>query len=149
MVLVFFSEGDGTDCSLVGSYARTISGSADPIRAAFDELVMGPTADEAAAGAGSFFSEETTGMIISTELDAGLLVVDVEDRRAAISNAGTSCGSAAFVSALNSTAFQFPEVESVRFEMEGDTFVLTGEGRACSLATLPTDAPCIQTRPEA
>ncbi|NNE73577.1 MAG: GerMN domain-containing protein [Acidimicrobiales bacterium] len=118
-MLVYFSEGDGTDCSLVGRHERTIAAGLDPIRGSFDALVAGPTPEEREAGAFSFFSDETAGMIRSAELDGDLLIVDFEDRLALISNAGTSCGSAAFASALTSTAFQFPEVERLRLTLEG------------------------------
>ncbi|NNC79167.1 MAG: GerMN domain-containing protein [Acidimicrobiales bacterium] len=118
-MLVYFGEGDGTDCTQVGAHERTVATDADPIRAAFDELVHGPTAEEQLAGAGSFFGEGTVGMVRSTWLDDGSLVVDLEDRRTDLANASTSCGSAAFLSELTQTAFQFPEVETVQFTMGG------------------------------
>ncbi len=54
-VQVFFSTGDGSDCSEVEAFDRIIADGADPLRATFDQLVAGPTAEDSDAGAGSFF----------------------------------------------------------------------------------------------
>jgi hypothetical protein len=118
-VEVHFSTGDGTDCSEVSAFERTVDADGAPARAAFDELVGGPTATEEAAGASSFFSSVTAGSVRSVSLDAGVLTVDLDDIRGEISNAGTSCGSAAFTAGLNGTAFQFPTVDRVRYLFEG------------------------------
>jgi hypothetical protein len=52
-------------------------------------------------------------------LDNGLLLVDFGDFRELIANASTSCGSMSLLSQLNATAFQFEEVERVRYLIEG------------------------------
>ncbi len=52
-------------------------------------------------------------------LEDGLLEVDFEDFRAEIANASTSCGSASLIASLNATAFQFSEVERVRYSIFG------------------------------
>ncbi|MCJ7781801.1 MAG: GerMN domain-containing protein, partial [Acidimicrobiia bacterium] len=109
----------GGACDDVVVYERQIGASADPIVAAFESLVAGPTIDEEASGAGSFFSAATTGMVASAAVDDGLLVVDFDDLRSVIPNASTSCGSMALLAQLTSTAFQFDDVERVRYEIEG------------------------------
>lgn len=118
-VLVYFSTGDGTDCSEVTAFERTVDAALGPAEAAFGELVGGPTAAEEADGASSFFSAATADALRSVVLEDGVLTVDLEDIRAEISNAGTSCGSAAFVAQLTSTAFQFPTVDRARFLFAG------------------------------
>ena len=92
--------------------------------AAFESLVAGPTAEEKASGADSFFSADTSGMVVSAAIDQELLVVDFEDLRSVIPNASTSCGSMALLAQLNTTAFQFDRIERVRYQIEGscDTF---------------------------
>lgn len=110
---------NGGECDDVVAYERRIGASADPIVAAFESLVAGPTIDEEASGAGSFFSAGTTGMVESAAVDDGLLVVDFDDIRAVIPNASTTCGSMALLAQLTSTAFQFDDVERVRYEIEG------------------------------
>ena len=115
---------NGGECDDVVAYERQIGASADPIVAAFESLVAGPTIDEEASGAGSFFSAETTGMVASAAVNDGVLVVDFDDLRSVIPNASTTCGSMALLAQLNTTAFQFDDVERVRYEIEAscDTF---------------------------
>jgi len=115
---------NGGECDDVVAYERQIDASADPIVAAFESLVAGPTIDEEASGAGSFFSAETTGMVASAIVNDGVLVVDFDDLRSVIPNASTSCGSMALLAQLSTTAFQFDDVERVRYEIDGscDTF---------------------------
>jgi len=119
VVQVYFSTGDGTDCSEVSAFERTVDASIGPSLAAFQELVGGPTSTEESAGASSFFSSATATAVQSVALDGGILTVDLADIRADISNAGTSCGSAAFTSGLNATAFQFSSVDKARYLFAG------------------------------
>ena len=118
---VFFGTGDPDVCEAVAPHERSVPAGEDPIRVAFDQLVRGPTAQEKAAGASSFFSSETEGSIRSATTVGGRLVVDVEDFRDVLTPAGanTSCGSGALLGELNATAFQFPAVDVVRYELEG------------------------------
>ncbi|MEM9608358.1 MAG: hypothetical protein AAGA99_13110 [Actinomycetota bacterium] len=120
-ISVFFGTGDPDVCEAVAPHARAVPTVADPVRFAFDELVAGPTDRERAEGAFSFFSAETAGGIRSVTSDGQRLVVDVVDLRDVLTPAGanTSCGSAAQLGELNATAFQFPSVASVRYELEG------------------------------
>ena len=122
-VEVAFTVNDG-ECDDVVVYERQVDASADPIVAAFESLVAGPTIDEQASGAGSFFSAETTGVVASAVADDGVLVVNFDDLRSVIPNASTTCGSMALLAQLTTTAFQFDDVERVRYEIDGscDTF---------------------------
>jgi len=114
-----FSAGDGSDCSEVVAVPRFVAANVDPMKAAFDLLVAGPTADEIAGGASSLFSEATAGSVRSASLDGGLLTVDFEDVRGDLNNASTTCGSEALLAQLNGTAFQFIEVERVTYTIDG------------------------------
>ncbi|MGH1490813.1 MAG: GerMN domain-containing protein [Acidimicrobiales bacterium] len=116
---VYFSSGDGSDCEAVQPFPRTLAADADPYLGAFQELVAGPSATETEAGAGSFFSPQTASVIRSVTLNEGLLTVDFSDLRSLIPNASASCGSAALLAQLNSTAFQFTAVERTRYLIEG------------------------------
>jgi hypothetical protein len=120
-VLVFFGTGDPDVCEAVAPHQRSVPAGAEPVRAAFDALVAGPTTSEIAQGAGSFFSGETEGTIRSAAIDGGRLTIDFDDVRAVLTPAGanSSCGSAALLAELSSTAFQFAAVDVVRFELEG------------------------------
>lgn len=122
-VEVAFTVNNG-ECDDVVVYARQVDESADPIVAAFESLVAGPTIDEEASGAGSFFSADTTGMVASATVNDGVLAVNFDDLRSVIPNASTTCGSMALLAQLTTTAFQFDDVERVRYEIDGscDTF---------------------------
>lgn len=122
---VFFATGDGSDCAEVTAFPRQVPAAAEPVRAALDELVAGPTADEQNRGAGSFFSTETAGTVRSATIDQGLLVVDFVDFRRHLGGASSSCGSAQFLAELNTTVFEFPEVQRVRYEIEGSCYTFT------------------------
>jgi hypothetical protein len=120
-ISVFFGTGDPDVCEAVAPHARTVPAGADPIRFAFDELVAGPTDREREQGAGSFFSDDTERTVRSATTDGRSLVVDFEDFRDVLTPAGanTSCGSAALLAELSATAFQFPSITLVRYELEG------------------------------
>jgi hypothetical protein len=120
---VYFSFGDGSDCAEVKGYERTYEAGPDPIIVAFDELVGGPTEAEIADGAGSFFSAATADVVRSVILDGEVLSVDFDDIRLSLNNASTSCGSSSLLSQLTSTAFQFEDVERVRFSINGSCSV--------------------------
>ncbi|MDH3540530.1 MAG: GerMN domain-containing protein [Acidimicrobiia bacterium] len=121
---VYFSFGDGSDCSEVKGYQRTYQTGLDPIILAFDLLVAGPTGEEIADGAGSFFSADTADVVRSVNLDGdGVLSVDFEDIRLRLNNASTSCGSSSLLSQLTSTALQFEEVARARFSINGNCSV--------------------------
>jgi len=116
---VYFSVGDGSDCAEVAPFPRPRPAAGDPIQVAFDELVSGPDAGEIVGGASPMFSSDTSGSVVSASLTDGLLVVDFTDLAALLPNAATSCGSQALMAQLNETAFQFTEVDRVRYRING------------------------------
>ncbi len=118
-VRVVFASSDASDCSNTETFDLTIDEAAEPMEAAFELLLAGPTAAEQATGAGSFFSDETRGMVRSVTLESGLLTVDFEDLRPVIPNASTSCGHLSLIAQLNGTAFQFAQVDRVTYQIDG------------------------------
>ncbi|MGK7310847.1 MAG: GerMN domain-containing protein [Candidatus Longimicrobiales bacterium M2_2A_002] len=98
---------------------RAVPGSLNGLRAAFTELLEGPTPAERRAGLQSWFSRETAGMLRSVRLDDGFVVVDFQDLRPVIPNAVSSAGALMLVGELTATAFQFPAVERVEFRIDG------------------------------
>ncbi|MGF1647189.1 MAG: GerMN domain-containing protein [Kineosporiaceae bacterium] len=121
-VQVFYGVEGSDDCSAVTGYDRSLSQGSDPVRGAFDQLVLGPTRVEREAGAVSFFTgEDTPGVVLGTSLTDGLLVVDFQGGLPlVIPNASASCGSEQLLAELRATAFQFDEVDRVSFTLEGD-----------------------------
>ena len=118
-VEVFFSVGDGSDCSMVEGFTVKVPAGDDPIEVSLAALVGGPTEEEAESGASSFFSTDTAEVITSISLEDGLLLVDFVDLRSDLDDASTSCGSEALLSQLNATALQHPNVERVRYSVVG------------------------------
>lgn len=88
-------------------------------RAALAALLRGPTPAEREAGLDSWFSEATAGALRGAELRDGFLVVDFEGLDRLIPNASSSLGSLLLISALDSTVFQFPIVDSVEYRLDG------------------------------
>ena len=119
-VEVVFALANSSDCSGVKHYDRIIGAEAEPIEAAFNLLVAGPNEQETADGAESFFSAQTANTVHTVHLDGGLLTVNFADFSRSMNNASTSCGSSSLIAQLNATAFQFPAVEQVQYEMEAD-----------------------------
>ena len=122
-VRLFFHPDDSADCATTISFERLVPSNADPIQEALAALVGGPSEDEVAAGARSFFGSSTVDVLLSTSLVDGLLTVDFDDLRSLIPNASASCGSEALLAELDRTALQFETVERVRYEINGSCMV--------------------------
>jgi spore germination protein GerM len=119
-VEVFFGTGDGTDCASVARHERQVVGtSGTPIVSTVQALMAGPTEEERAGGAFSFFGPETADLRVDATLVDGSLTVDFADFSTIIPNASTSCGSANLLAELTTTVFQFPEVDSVSYTFDG------------------------------
>jgi hypothetical protein len=99
---------------------RPVTDTASHLRTALEWLLRGPTAVEQAAGIQSWFSDKTAGALRSVDIDSsGHAIVDFQDLRGLIPNASSSAGSAVLLQELNGTVFQFPEILSVEYRMEG------------------------------
>lgn len=119
-VQVFYGAGDGTDCAAVSGYRREVElDMGSPIVPALRALLAGPTDEERADGAFSFFGPETADLRVDASLVDGLLTVDFADFSGIIPNASSSCGSANLLAELATTVFQFSEVEGVAFQFDG------------------------------
>lgn len=120
LVVVFHGIESPVTCSKVAGYERRVPSDADPIRAAFEELLKGPSEAEKSDGAWSWFSGATAGMLRDVSLTGDRLTVDFTDFSAVIPNASSSCGSAALLAQLTATAFQFDQVNHVAYSLEGN-----------------------------
>jgi hypothetical protein len=117
--MVFFGTGDGSDCGATAPVERRLAEGADRVVGVLEALVAGPTAEETADGASSFFSTATADSLRSATLDDELLLVDFIGLDTLIPNASTSCGSELLLAELTRTTLQFAEVERVRFQLDG------------------------------
>ena len=114
---VFFHTGDPADEPV--AFTRTVPAGPAVLHAALGQLLAGPTAAEREAGATSWFSD-ATDLFLDVTLDEGHAVVDLGDLRTVIPNASTSAGSQMLLSQLDATVFQFDNVESVLYRIDGD-----------------------------
>ena len=90
------------------------------LRTALEQLLRGPSAQPQSGDTRSWFSAKTADALRSVSLDsAGNASVDFHDLRPLIPNASSSAGSASLLDELNTTVFQFPEIRSVEYRMEG------------------------------
>lgn len=87
--------------------------------AALRALLSGPTAAERESGLHSWFSAATADAVAGFERRNGLAVVDFRGLDRAIPGASSSAGSAMLLSALDSTLFQFPAVDSIEYRLDG------------------------------
>jgi putative hemolysin len=116
---VFFSnEALGDPCGQVFPVSRSVPAD-DPVRAALEALVAGPTEEEVAEGYGGWFSAETQDVLRSLTVADGTAHADFTDLRRVIPNASTSCGSAALLAELDTTLLQFPDVHATRYSING------------------------------
>ena len=114
-VFVYFTTADEVQVPR----PRAVADTAHALRAAFEELLRGPTAREREAGVMSWFSEETAGMLRSVSVEDGFAVVDFEDFRPIIPNAVSSAGALMLLGELTATAFQFPAIRRVELRIDG------------------------------
>ncbi|MCP3938196.1 MAG: GerMN domain-containing protein [Actinomycetia bacterium] len=140
MIFMTGPDFDGSDCLAVTGFEREVEPTS-PIRSALDELVAGPTGDEAGSGVNSMFSSATAGSVRSINLTDGLLIVDFDDFRQLMPNATSSCGSGSLLAQLHATVFQFREVERVRYEIEGRCETFFDDWLPWSCAELDRSSP--------
>jgi spore germination protein GerM len=119
---VYFNCSDGTD-----SETRPVSrnfGIDVPFETAieqvFAEMLQGPTPAEREASYWSSFSAETAGALLSVTYleDTQGLILDFTEA-ILVNNASTSTGDQFFLGELLANAFQFEEVRSVEFRVNG------------------------------
>jgi len=90
------------------------------LRKALEQILRGPTAAPRAGDRHSWFSAATAGALRAVSVDsAGHATVDFRDLRPLIPNASSSAGSALLLEELNTTVFQFPNIRSVEYRMDG------------------------------
>ena len=88
--------------------------------AALRQLFAGPSEAERAAGYRSPFSPATAELLRNVFVEDGTAYVDLNDPRALLPGATSSCGAAEFNTAIERTLLQFPTVSRVILAIEGD-----------------------------
>jgi len=100
---------------------REVPADEDLLRSAIEQLLAGPTSEEAEQGMYSWFSEETVGMLNSVELTDGVVIVDFENFSTVIPGASSSAGSQELIGPIQRTIFEFEEVNSIDLRFDGDS----------------------------
>lgn len=120
VVEVYLGHADrGDPCQDVFPREREVPADA-ALRGALRALLAGPTEQEAAEGYGSWFSDETEGMLNEVRVVDGTAHVDFADFSEVIPNASTSCGSTLLLAQLDATVTQFEAVREARYAFDGD-----------------------------
>jgi len=142
--VVFFNCGDGESPNLRPVDRTFPDREADApifsrIMDVMEHLVAGPTTAERADGFSSFFSEESAGSLLTASFQDGNMIVDFTED-ITVDNASTSNGSTFFLGELYANAFQFEDVESVEFQINGSCeafweFLQAGECNITDRAT--------------
>lgn len=107
------------DCGQVYAVHRSVPASSDVLTATVKELLAGPTAAEKSAGYTSWFSSATAQALIGAKVAGTTSYLNLTDIRTIIPNASTSCGSAALLAQLRTTAQQAGMTPSVRYAING------------------------------
>jgi len=108
------------DCTKVQPVKRTIAKTPSVATAALNELLKGPTDEEAKAYSG-FGPPETDGILRSINVKNRTAYVNFTKRMfVEMGNATTSCGGG-FFSMTDATLMQFPTIKKVVYAVEGST----------------------------
>lgn len=109
------------DCGKVRAVERTIPKTKAVAKAALNELFKGPTKEETDAGLYSFFSKDSASILKNINVKGGNAYVNFDKWILEnLGNATTSCGSASFVSEIETTLKQFRSIKKVFYAIEKD-----------------------------
>jgi spore germination protein GerM len=89
-----------------------------PLRAALLKLLDGLSARERRLGCQSIFDNDSH-LLNDVVIDDGLAIVNLLDFNEDLPGVGTTTASTIFMTQLNLTVFQFPNIESIRYELNG------------------------------
>jgi spore germination protein GerM len=113
------ADPDWEDCGKVEAVTRTVPKSSSVATVALQELLKGPTPDEAKSYSG-FGPPSTNGILKSVKVKNGAAFVNFT--RAVyeqMGNATSSCG-AGFFASVGATLRQFPTIQKVYYAIEGN-----------------------------
>jgi spore germination protein GerM len=108
------------DCAIVFALPRQVPRTEGVAAAALRQLFAGPTEAERAQGYRSPFSAATAGLLKRLRIEHGTAYVDLNDLRAQLAGASSSCGAAEFGMQVERTLRQFPTVRRVILAIDGD-----------------------------
>lgn len=123
-VIAIYYACDGPVPGQLYAVYRRVPEGADPVHAAIEQLLRGPTEEERRRGFWSLFSSETAGMLRGISRNAGgdTVTINFADFRDALreSPIPASFGPGGVMAEITWTIFrQFPQVQALRFAFDG------------------------------
>jgi spore germination protein GerM len=119
-VSVMLICGDGDyPVDLVG-VERVVPDDGRPLRAAIDQLLIGVTPAEAAAGLTSAFSSFTASQLRGATIEEGVATLDFTSGFETTNNFSTTNLASVVLSQIDATVFQFEEIDGLEFEVDGE-----------------------------
>lgn len=109
-----------SDCAIVFERPRQVPRTEGVAAAALRQLFAGPDEAERASGYRSPFSAATAGLLKRVFIEHGSAYVDLNDLRAELAGATSSCGAAEFQTQVERTLRQFPTVRRVILAIDGE-----------------------------
>ncbi|MEU4421533.1 Gmad2 immunoglobulin-like domain-containing protein [Actinoplanes sp. NPDC024001] len=119
-VKVYFHRGPADDPTKVVAVPRSVPRSPKVATAALTQLLAGPTRAERDAGYWSVFTAATAGKLRSVRVADSVGYADFRDLRPVMPTAGSSAGTAAFLTELDTTFKQFGTVHRTLYSLNGD-----------------------------
>jgi len=117
-VKVYFSKADSNECGLTYPVERMVAGKIAIYRAALEELLKGPNADDVAAGYRTSIPGGVKLKSVAADA-AGTVTADFDDRLA--KGVAGACRVESIRAQIGATLKQFPEVHDVVISINGDT----------------------------
>lgn len=135
-VTVLFGCGNQDAPEFIATVTRPIDVGDDPVEGSLLGLLAGPTPGEQASGIDSLFSLDTAKALDFVTLNAGELVVDF-NHGIYVNNVSTSTGGVFFRAELLANVFQYPEVDTVEFQIDGscELWAAYFESETCEVVT--------------
>lgn len=98
---------------------RLVPNDGAPLQAAITQLLLGVTPEEADVGLQSAFSAYTAGTLRGATVRSGVATLDLSAGFESTNNFSTTNLSGVVLSQIEATVFQFPEITSIAFEIDG------------------------------
>lgn len=119
-VTVFLFCGPGVVPVDLHAVERVVPADGAPLRAAMTQLLLGVTPAEEAKGLQSAFSSYTAGRLLGVNLEAGVATLNFTSGFVETNNFSTANLSGVGFSQIDATVFQFPGVQGIELEVEGE-----------------------------
>lgn len=119
VLYVYFSKEDDNNCGVVESVRRARK-TDDVYKESLGYLFRGPMSFEIEKGINSVFNSGTSGILKYVKVENQIAYVNLVDIRQQLSGVSSSCGSQQFMTQIDQTLMQYPEIDKVIYAIEGN-----------------------------